>query len=213
MNFTQKSGKITKLLFVTVIALLAISFAGVSNVSAAKTDSSEQKPVQLTPEQIKEINSKLETLKEKANKQLENGKEEIHLTANLSFSEEPLEFHLNSNNEESKQVINSAVQEETFSATVENKTYVGAGFSHNVDGSFTYENGDVKGYTYDVDLSGPAWGKSDDSSAQRLDPSVVKLSSNGTFSLLKYIPTEYTTSIVIGMYGSGDYRILEASLN
>lgn len=69
-----------------------------------------------------------------------------------------------------------------------------------------------KTYSYDAFLYGSFYGKTHSTKATRLDPSVVEISSMGTFKALKYAPVEYNTHIKVELYGSGTYRLMESKL-
>lgn len=62
-------------------------------------------------------------------------------------------------------------------------------------------------------VSGLFYSKSDKTSAVQLDPSVVCVTSIGTFTALKYAPISYTTKIIVELYGGGDNRIISTTLS
>jgi|SRR5699024_786793 len=212
---TKRKGLIMKkVLFgvlLSVVFVIGLFGSNTSASAAEEVDSSGK----LTSEQLEEMNEALENLKNKANKKLEDGEENFVVSTNVSFQDEPLEMEFEADEVENNQALSSnstsAVQEKNFSHTVKNTA--GFNFSHRVFGSFTYESGDVNNYSADSDLTGALYSKSHNTKVDRLDSSVAKVRSSGTFKALKYAPIEYKTRIDIGLYGSGDYRVLKASLN
>lgn len=163
----------------------------------------------LTLEQIEEMNEALDRLKDEANERLEKGEVDFSVSTNVSFQEEPIVMEFEG--EESDVSTYAAKQQKSFSHTVKNTA--GFNYSHKLYGNFYYQNGKVTDYSYDTVLSGPLYGKTVSTKADRTDPSVVIVRSTGTFKALKYTPFEYTTKIDIGLYGSGHYRVLKASIS
>ena len=104
----------------------------------------------------------------------------------------------------------SAKQNRSYRAILKNTA--GFNFSHELSGNFLWGSGKVGKYTYDATLYGPLYGKSDKTKATRLDKSVVEISSTGKFRALKYAPVEYSTHIVVRLYGSGTYSVIKATM-
>ncbi|ENJ6139149.1 MULTISPECIES: hypothetical protein [Bacillus cereus group] len=202
--------RVVKLLFV-----FGLIFSGIAgfNTSKVSADSKEVNYEVLTSEQLKEINVKLEEMKNDINLQLSEGKEDVFSSRKVSFSDEPLIMAFNSvDNFNGNGFALAAQQKKNFSGYVAN-TFPGAGFKHTVSGWFLYGSGKVGNYDYDPDLTGPLYSKSNSTKANRLDDSVVRITSSGTFKALKYAPVEYTTKVVIELYGSGTYRVVTAKIN
>ncbi len=140
--------------------------------------------------------------------QLEQGETDVTVYGDLSFQAEPLSLAFQV--EEPHITLFAAQQGKYFRAEVKNTA--GFNFNHILTGNFLWGSGKVGNYSYDAILNGPFYGKTDSTKATRLDPSVVEVSSVGKFKALKYSPVEYTTHIRVGLYGSGTYRLMRASI-
>lgn len=202
-------------------AVFSLTSFGVFDVTAS---ASEQEGVKvLTTEQLEEMNTVLENLKNRVNEKLEQGETDITVYGNVSFQDEPISLSFKEDSTLPMDAVNSdatarlvtplataASQMKTFKAEVKNTA--GFNFSHRLDGTFLYASGKVKSYSYDTTLYGPFYGKTHSDKATKLDPSLVEIRSTGKFKALKYAPVEYTTHIVIHLYGSGTYKLKQASI-
>ncbi|WP_246798243.1 hypothetical protein [Bacillus spizizenii] len=159
---------------------------------------------------IHKANQALSEAKKEVNKQLASGKTNVVVKKALNVQGDGIELGVNTKTSGEGSI--KAVQQKSYSGYIAN-TFPGAGFKHSVSGKFTYEKGKIKGNSYDVYLTGPLYSKSHSTSVSKLDPSVWEIRSSGTFKALKYTPFEYTTRVVIGLYGSGTYRVLTAKIN
>jgi len=172
----------------------------------------------LTPVQIEEINVVLEELRNQVNDKLSQGETDITVYGDLSFQEEPISLSFQVAN--SRDLILdrhrsvslfSAVQQRTdFKAEVHNTA--GFNFSHLLTGSFLWGAGKIGNISYDATLHGALYGKTHSTNVTRLDPSVAQVSSVGKFRALRFAPVEYTTHIVVELYGSGHYSLKRAVL-
>lgn len=214
--------KILKYLSIFALAFVFTFSTFLSTSSAKSPESSEG---YLTPEQVVELNLVLEELKNEANKKLENGSENFTVSSDVSFSDTPVSFTFDSQNENSDvELLNSesqdntasslainalASQEKSYTATVSNTA--GFNFSHRLYGSFVYGNGKVSSYTKYAELVGAMYYKSHDTTGVVLDPSVIEVHSDATFEAFRYF-TEYKTLITIRLLGSGDYRVTELKI-
>lgn len=205
-----------------VIALASVfAFSLLSGFSSTEASAKEiNSSGYLTKDQLKEFNDVLETLRQEANTKLENHETDFTVSANVSFQEEPISLVFNTNQLDkdsnkllapANTMLAAASAAKEYSATISNTA--GFNFSHEVFGKFVYSGGKITSYTADANLSGFWYGKSDKTTAKELDPSVVRVTSIGTFRALKYAPVEYTTKIVVELYGSGDYRVISTSIN
>lgn len=190
----------------TIVAIFSLlSFEPFNLIASA----AEKEEVQvLTSEQIKEMNTVLEELRNQVNDRLEQGETNITVYGNLSFQDEPLSLSFQV--EEPQISLFAAQQRKNFRAEVKNTA--GFNFNHVLTGTFLWGSGKVGKYSYEVILNGALYGKTHSTKATRLDPSVVQISSVGKFKALKYAPVEYTTNIIVELYGSGTYRLTRASL-
>ncbi|ASF30715.1 MULTISPECIES: hypothetical protein [Bacillus amyloliquefaciens group] len=159
---------------------------------------------------VEKANKALGDAQKEVNRQLEAGKTNVVVKKPLNVQGDGIELGVNTKTSDESSV--QAVQQKSYSGYIAN-TFPGAGFKHTVSGKFTYEKGKIKGNSYDVYLTGPIYSKSHSTSVSKLDPSVWEIRSSGTFKALKYTPFEYTTRVVIGLYGSGSYRVLTAKIN
>lgn len=199
--------KVVSFALLSFLVIIGMVIGGGSTVLADEAN----QPKPLTPEQLEEMNEALDKLKNQANEKLDNGEENFSVSTNVSFQEEPIVMEFGFDEPVAPFGSTLASQKKSFSHTVKNTA--GFNFSHRVFGSFVYSSGKVTGYTADSDLSGPLYGKTHSTFGDRLDPSVVVIRSTGTFKALKYFPVEYKTRIDIGLYGSGNYRVLTASIS
>ena len=192
-------------------ALLVTVGVSVSGASAAEMDQNVEK---MTPEQIDKINAALKEVTAEANEQLAEGETNVDVKTSVANGSIELNIDVNPSNNQvsSRSVSVMAVQSKSYTAIVK-YVYPGAGFEHKVSGKFTYEKGKLKGNSYDVYLTGPLYSKSHSTKVEKLDPSVWEVRSNGKFTALKFTPFEYTTRIVVGLYGSGTFRVLASELN
>ncbi|WP_054951253.1 hypothetical protein [Numidum massiliense] len=155
------------------------------------------------------------------NEELAKGKTNVSGAKELSFSERPVTFSFSvSYDEETEDFVTTAKKKKpawkkkNFSAKVSYGGIGGfGGFWHKLYGDFKYRQGKVGNYYYNDDYGGPLYAKSSKKSSKRTDPSVVRVSTKGSFRALKYSPVEYTTNIEIGLYGSGTYQIHRAKIN
>lgn len=206
--------KFIRFLFILAFVFTTVSTFNLATVAATTKENSQK---QLTPHQLEELNKKLEEIRIDINEQLASDQENVCASRDLSFSDEPLVMAFNTtesvNVKNNSSISLAAVQQrKAFSGYVANN-YPAAGFKHSVSGSFLYGSGKVGTYSYDAYLTGPLYSKSHKTSATRLDPSVVRVTSNGTFKALKYSPVEYNTRVVIELYGSGTYRVITVRIN
>lgn len=197
--------------YLSLIALafvLVISSFAVSASAATKKDSEKY----LTPEQVEEMNTTLQTLKDEANEKLATGEENFTVSQDVTYSDEPLSFTFDSAKQNNSNALSTnsigalATYEKTYSATVSNTA--GFNFSHRLYGSFIWGNGQVYSYTKYSQLEGASYYKTHSTSGTRLDPSIVDVHSNGNFEAFRYF-TEYKTAITIRLTGSGTYRVTE----
>ncbi|KTF59845.1 MULTISPECIES: hypothetical protein [Bacillus amyloliquefaciens group] len=159
---------------------------------------------------VDKANEALADAQKEVNKQLAEGKTNVIVKKPLNVQGDGVELGVNTGTSDDGSV--QAVQQKSYSGYIAN-TFPGTGFKHTVSGKFTYEKGKIKGNSYDVYLTGPIYSKSHSTSVSKLDPSVWEIRSSGKFKALKYTPFEYTTRVVIGLYGSGSYRVLTAKIN
>ncbi|AHN23938.1 hypothetical protein [Lysinibacillus varians] len=192
--------------------LLAVAvFVSLSFESFNVTAIAAEKETQvLTPAQIEEINVVLEILRNHVNTRLEHGETNITLFGSLSFQKEPISLSFQVEELGSSISPFSVQQRKTFRTEVKNTA--GFDFGHVLTGSFLWGSGKVGNYSYDAFLYGSFYGKTHSTRATRLDPSVVEISSMGTFKALKYAPVEYNTHMKVELYGSGTYRLMESKL-
>ncbi|MBT2574818.1 hypothetical protein J7E26_12785 [Bacillus sp. ISL-51] len=192
-------------LLLPVIAL-SLAFSPI-NVNAQTPKESTHTESTFT---IDKANQALDNAQKEVNKQLAAGKTNVVVKKPLNVQGDGIELGviIKTSGDSSIQ----AVQQKSYSGYIAN-TFPGAGFKHTVSGKFTYEKGKIKGNSYDVYLTGPLYSKSHSTSVSKLDPSVWEIRSSGKFKALKYTPFEYTTRVVIGLYGSGSYRVLTAKIN
>ncbi|WP_205002786.1 hypothetical protein [Scopulibacillus daqui] len=181
------------------------------HTSSAKTsnkNNSNNQKLTLTKNQKDELNNALEDLRKKANQKLAKNDENFTVSEKVNNKNISFSFYSEPTLERNGLVLAAASQrQKSYSATVKNTA--GFNFSHRLYGTFLYGKGKVGKYTKHVDLSGPFYSKSASTHSKRIDSSVVEVSSNGKFKALKYAPVEYTTSIIVRLYGSGTYRILK----
>ncbi|GIO04782.1 hypothetical protein J31TS6_08100 [Brevibacillus reuszeri] len=176
----------------------------------------EEKVSPPTAEQIKQLNETLEKIVIEANKRLEAGETELFLEEKVGETDEVVSFSFSLTNESSNeqklglQAADLPKGAKNYMAEV-GYTGVGFDFMHKLGGSFTYANGKIGGATKDVVLTGIFYSKDHQTWIDYLDPSVWAVNSQGTFAALKY-GVEYKTSLIVGLYGSGDYRILRSAI-
>lgn len=206
---------VLKSLSVLLIAVFALStvFLGNSKSFAAEKDNSSE---QLTKSQLEEVNTKLDKLKDEANENLEKNNENFTVSEDLSFSDSPISISVDSHPKANDQVNSLAVTPlatHSKSYSVKVKNTAGFNFSHELYGNFVYTSGGkLNSWSHHTTQTGAMYYKTHSYHADRLDSSVAQLTDDGTFKALKYF-TEYQTHLVVGLYGSGNYRILKASIN
>jgi len=206
---------------VVVIVSLVLIFTFSLSSTPQKTHAMDRtvKPHQLTQMQIEEVNKKLDELRIEANKKLANHEDHFTLSKKLSFSDLPISIEVDTspstnnslNTISSFEITPYASKSKSYSVTVKNTA--GFNFSHKFYGDFVYSSGKVTSWSHHTEMTGWIYSKSHEYHADRIDSSVVELTDEGHFQALKYAPIEYETLIVVGLYGSGDYRILKASLH
>ncbi|MEK5501018.1 hypothetical protein [Bacillus sp. FSL M8-0168] len=162
---------------------------------------------------VDDVNKALEYAVKEVNEQLEKGETKATFTKQVNAQGDTIELGVDNQKEINTDI--QAVRKKNYSGYVKFKglPLTGTHFQHKISGTFTYEKGKIKANSYDVYLTGPLYSKSHDTTPFKLDKSVWEIRSTGTFKLLKYTPLEYTTRLVIGLYGSGDYRVLKAKIN
>ncbi|KXZ24138.1 hypothetical protein AXI59_00150 [Bacillus nakamurai] len=184
------------------------------SLAFSPTDVNAQTPKESTHTEstftIDKANQALDDAQKEVNKQLAAGKTNVVVKKPLNVQGDGIELGVNTKTSGDSSI--QAVQQKSYSGYIAN-TFPGTGFKHTVSGKFTYEKGKIKGNSYDVYLTGPLYSKSHSTSVSKLDPSVWEIRSSGKFKALKYTPLEYTTRVVIGLYGSGSYRVLTAKIN
>lgn len=175
-------------------------------IYAPNAKATQNEPVAYTKE-VEKINHKLDQLTDKANAQLKKGANNVVVQEPLNVQGDNLELSMKIDD-----ISTKAVQQKKFKAKVTNTTPA-FGFAHEVSGKFTYEKGKLKSSSYDAYLTGMFYSKSHSTKQHKLDPSVWEIRSRGTFKALKYTPVEYSSRVDVGLYGSGDYRVLKAKIN
>ncbi|WP_409368440.1 hypothetical protein [Lysinibacillus sp. 38-6] len=196
-----------------VVVFLPLSFESF-NVQAVENEETQL----LTPVQIKEINVVLEELRIQVNDRLNQGETDITVFGDLSFQEDPisLTFQVEVPNarfvagQRNVSLLSAVQQRANFRAEVHNTA--GFNFSHLLTGSFLWGAGKIGNISYDATLHGALYGKTHSTNVTRLDPSVAQVSSVGKFRALRFAPVEYTTHIVVELYGSGHYSLKRAVL-
>lgn len=175
-----------------------------------------------SPEQLQEINEKMEEMRNEINNRLENGETDIETSRTLSFSDEPITMGVNmedaiaENNTDTFTTFAAGTERKTYSAYVNNTA--GFNFGHSVNGSFTYQTGmyinQVTNVSRSVSLTGFWYGKTHITNVQNetADGTMKRLSSRGTFTALKYAPIQYQTNITI-IFQPGSYRITQAFIS
>lgn len=161
---------------------------------------------------VEDANKALEEAVKDVNKQLEKGVTNASSTKKLNIQGDTIELGVGE--QEENKFDTQVVRKKNYSGYVKYNGLLGMGFQHKVSGTFTYEKGKIKSNSFDVYLTGPLYSKSHNTPDPfKLDKSVWEIRSTGKFKALKYTPFEYTTRVVIGLYGSGDYRVLKAKIN
>ncbi|KZE47090.1 hypothetical protein AV540_20000 [Brevibacillus parabrevis] len=181
--------------------------------AAFANSSTDQEPTvkEPTAEEIAQLNEALDKLIIEANKKLEAGETDLYLEENVGETDGSVSLSFSLNDTKQKAGLQAlAVKPKAYRATV-GYSGIGFDFQHELGGTFTYEDGKIKGATKDVALTGLFYSESHNTWIDYLDPSVWVVNSEGLFKALKY-GVEYKTSLVVGLYGSGDYRILQANV-
>lgn len=202
----KKSLCSTVLLPIAVLTLSLGIYAPETNALSNQDISKPSETKTISSSSLKVINEKLEKLRQEANQQLEKGATDVAVKEPLNIQGDELRLTV-----ETDENVN-AVRQKNYRAKVENTTPI-FGFAHEVAGRFTYEKGKIKSNSYDVYLTGIFYEKSHNTKVEKLDRSVWEIHSRGKFKALKYTPVEYTSLLDIGLYGSGDYRVLKAKIN
>ncbi|MFG0238756.1 hypothetical protein [Brevibacillus porteri] len=203
----------------TLVLFLMFCMFLIPSVAFANSSTDQEPTVkEPTAEEIAQLNETLDKLIIEANKKLEAGETDLFLEEKVGETDGSvsLSFSLNNTN------VVSNKQESSLRASFANlpsgaKNYyakveytdIGFDFKHELGGGFTYADGKIKGASKDVSLTGLFYSEDHETWIDYLDPSVWIVNSKGKFKALKY-GVEYNTSLVVGLYGSGDYKILKA---
>ncbi|KYG30801.1 hypothetical protein ACU3L3_13830 [Priestia endophytica] len=173
-------------------------------------------------------NEALDKARIEVNKQLEEGKEDIKVEEEIGdedlFGTVTFETEILQPEPAPKNLL---MQSDGYNTLAyQNKNYSHSiamnGFAYQFRmktfGSFTHGKNSkgqavVNGYSYQCDAQ-TIWpySASDTVRANRVDPSYVKVISKGTFTALK-VGATYHGYIDIGLYGSGNYRVLRSKFD
>lgn len=208
VSLRKKVFYLAVLIMVTVLSSVFSSLPANAKTSSHTSILDEQTHNKIS---IDVANKALKKATKEVNEKLAKGATNATSTKTLNIQGDTIELGVGKQ-EENKFNI-QAVRKKNYSGYVKYNGLLGTGFQHKISGKFTYEKGKIKSNSYDVYLSGPLYGKSHSTKTHKLDKSVWEIRSTGTFKALKYTPLEYTTRLVIGLYGSGDYRVLKAKIN
>ncbi|MEC3683832.1 hypothetical protein P9186_17085 [Bacillus safensis] len=209
VSLRRKLFYLAVLIPITVMSLIFLSLPANAETSSSHTTTLDDQTYNKISVDI--ANKALEEAMKDVNKQLEKGVTNALATKKLNIQGDTIELGVGE--QEENKVDTQAVRKKNYSGYVKYNGLLGTGFQHKVSGTFTYEKGKIKSNSYDVYLTGSLYGKSHDTNPYKLDKSVWEIRSTGTFTALKYTPFQYTTRLVIGLYGSGDYRVLKAKIN
>lgn len=202
-----------KIIFIFALGFLLFTVDNVA--SAAKSEGQY-----LTRSEIEELNVELKQLVEEANSKLANGEENIVVSSEnlkLGFQQKKLK-HSPFNSEQlnsGMSVTASSVGSKSFQAYIINTK--GANFTHALSGTFSWKGSYLSGVIADETLTGTMYSRSASTSIRGVDGSIgstakiARITSNGTFTPLKYLPfPTYTKIIVDVMAPTKEYRIISA---
>lgn len=191
--------------FLIMALILLVSIGFNTNTAEAST------------EEITDINESLSKLVDEINEDLSNGEkassksimteEGGRLTLSVG---ESVPTHPSTSMQPNNVNLYSTISTKTYNALI-GYDGVGLNFSHQIEGTYQVSNAKVSNVTYSVAQTGWAYQKTHNTSVQKIDDSVQKVTSAGYFNAFKY-GKQYVAYLDVTVYGTGDYRITKASI-
>lgn len=204
---------------ITIIATLLITSSIITTQPALANTNTNSEKQQLDKQ--KAVDKSMNIVLEKANQQMQQGKEDIHVSEYVPEINDNVSINFEVENipDNSQTIKNNNTVSEKAAKPSGRKNYSGSvnagAFTHQLRGTFVYGSGKVKSATRQVTASGVTYSHTRPSTITKLDPSVWSISSTSKHKWLGSVGgvagLGYTSYITVEVYGSGTSKLVQAT--